>query len=306
MQPNQAKLSAFLANARKAAQAQQAQGIKPKEPAKQPVRVIIKEVKEVKKKENTEIKKEIPKTPAAEEKKPELSQSKTGKTVKIGNSAFELVSQDHEFVFQCKNCGVCCRKVSVMLNPFDIMQLCAKLKAKTFQVHKLTKFRIDKKTNLPVCFLNTDPQCGFLSKDKRCLVYNERPFRCRGYPIGVHRAQPAQPEEYFLYHMPGCSANKLKQGESIGKNKISVRQSLKKDEFVKYQKYENDWKKATAEISKDYKPTNENHQKFIKICYDFDSKVFKKMTGKSLPKEPDKKFQFIIELAKKEFLSINS
>uniref|UniRef100_A0A6M3LY97 Putative zinc-or iron-chelating protein n=1 Tax=viral metagenome TaxID=1070528 RepID=A0A6M3LY97_9ZZZZ len=73
-------------------------------------------------------------------------------------------------VFEClKNCGKCCRGVSVSQEFFE-------------KHHPEVPYRIDKRGNY--VHANADV-CVWLGKDKKCTIYKDRPPACKEFGSGI-------------------------------------------------------------------------------------------------------------------------
>lgn len=123
---------------------------------------------------------------------------------------------DNKFTFRCHNelkCFTkCCRGISILLTPYDIVMLKNRLALSSGEFLALyTIPRILEKTDLPVItlkFMDDDLQsCPFVKEDG-CLVYTDRPTTCRYYPLGVaslsHKEGADGDEFYFFIHEPHC------------------------------------------------------------------------------------------------------
>lgn len=125
---------------------------------------------------------------------------------------------DETFQFGCHNrlaCFTqCCRDINIPLTPVDVLRLSRRLELDTgvfLARHALSPFSKD--LNLPVHFLKMredDPQkrCPFLDEEKGCGVYEDRPWSCRMYPVGL-AMPPARAGEtpeplYFLFEDDFC------------------------------------------------------------------------------------------------------
>ncbi|MFH1176983.1 MAG: YkgJ family cysteine cluster protein [Acidobacteriota bacterium] len=108
--------------------------------------------------------------------------------------------------------NTCCRDVNILLTPVDVLKLArrAGLHTKEFlDTHTLVP--ITKDLHLPVVILKMgaapDKLCPFLGENG-CTVYDERPWACRMYPLGM--AMPparagVEPEPvYFIFEDDFC------------------------------------------------------------------------------------------------------
>lgn len=126
------------------------------------------------------------------------------------------LSADESFVFSCHP-GVpcfnrCCADVNIILTPLDVLRLARRLDLPTrafLDRHTLTP--ITKELHLPVVMLrmNDDERksCPFVG-EQGCTVYEDRPWACRMYPVGMGippaRAGVEPAPVYFLFEDDFC------------------------------------------------------------------------------------------------------
>jgi len=129
---------------------------------------------------------------------------------------YPRMSKDDAFQFACHP-GVscfnnCCADVNIFLTPYDVIRLKNRLGISSQDfLDKYTIMPFDKNLNYPVILLqmNEDDQkrCPFVAK-AGCQVYDDRPWSCRMYPLGL--ASPKEgnkdvPEDfYFLLKEAVC------------------------------------------------------------------------------------------------------
>jgi Fe-S-cluster containining protein len=123
---------------------------------------------------------------------------------------------DETFAFSCHP-GVpcfnrCCADVNIVLTPLDVLRLARRLGVSTrdfLDTHTLTP--ITKELHLPVVMLRMSSdegkRCPFVGP-QGCTVYEDRPWACRMYPLGM-ALPPAragvEPEPvYFLFEDEYC------------------------------------------------------------------------------------------------------
>lgn len=129
------------------------------------------------------------------------------------------LEEDTKFSFACHP-GVpcfntCCRDVNIVLTPLDVLQLARAKGLETgefLETHTLNP--ITKELHLPVVMLkmgdDEEKLCPFLG-EKGCTVYDQRPWACRMYPVGM-AIPPAragvEPEPiYFLFDDDHCQGS---------------------------------------------------------------------------------------------------
>lgn len=128
--------------------------------------------------------------------------------------------KESKFKFNChKNISCfnkCCSDVNIFLTPYDIIRLKNSLKISSQEfLDRHTFLPIDEKQNHPVVMLkmnnDEDKTCPFVG-DNGCSVYEDRPWPCRMFPLGV--ASPKEigvngdGEFYFILEEPICQGYK--------------------------------------------------------------------------------------------------
>jgi Fe-S-cluster containining protein len=101
---------------------------------------------------------------------------------------------DEEFSFACHNglgCfGKCCADVNIFLTPLDVLKLARRIGKTTTEVlDQHTMMPITKDLHLPVVMLkmlgeDEGKRCPFVDENG-CTVYEDRPWSCRMYPVGM-------------------------------------------------------------------------------------------------------------------------
>jgi hypothetical protein len=114
---------------------------------------------------------------------------------------YPRMSKDDTFKFACHP-GVscfndCCRDVNIFLTPYDVIRLKNRLGISSQEFldeHTLLPF--DKGLNYPVVLLQMNEEdqkrCPFVAEEG-CTVYEDRPWACRMYPLGL--ASPKEGNE---------------------------------------------------------------------------------------------------------------
>jgi uncharacterized protein len=126
------------------------------------------------------------------------------------------VGLDDKFKFACHK-GVscftkCCRGISIMLTPYDIVRLKNRLQLSSEEFLAIyTTPHLLEKTDLPVVTLklldDKEESCPFV-RDDGCILYEDRPSTCRYYPLGVaaltHKEGADDKGFFFFVHEPHC------------------------------------------------------------------------------------------------------
>lgn len=129
---------------------------------------------------------------------------------------YPRLSEDSKFCFKCYP-GVpcfndCCGDVNIFLTPYDIIRLRKNLGITTEEfLKKYTISPFDKNLKYPVVMLkmeeNEKKSCPFVS-EAGCDVYEDRPWACRMYPLGLASPKEAdkgkEDEFYFLLKEDVC------------------------------------------------------------------------------------------------------
>lgn len=117
---------------------------------------------------------------------------------KINN--YPKLTKDVKFHFECKpgiECfNKCCNDVNIFLTPYDIIRLRKALGISSSEfLPNYTILPITSNLRHPIVMLKMDSKtlnCPFLSENG-CSVYEDRPWSCRMFPVGV--ASPNQAEK---------------------------------------------------------------------------------------------------------------
>ncbi|MFA4837419.1 MAG: YkgJ family cysteine cluster protein, partial [Dehalococcoidia bacterium] len=114
---------------------------------------------------------------------------------------------EHAFKFDCHtqvSCfGKCCRDVNIFLTPYDVLRMKNALGIPSAEfLEKYATPLILEENQLPVLLLkmgedDADKKCPFVS-DAGCTIYNDRPWSCRMYPVGLasSKTQTSAGEEF--------------------------------------------------------------------------------------------------------------
>ncbi|MBN2243318.1 MAG: YkgJ family cysteine cluster protein [Acidobacteria bacterium] len=137
---------------------------------------------------------------------------------------YPRLGPDDRFAFRCcqsLECFTsCCRDVSIVLTPYDIIRMKRALEIDSssfLDKYTISPFTRDQK--IPAVLLKMDPQtksCPFVSSEKGCRIYANRPWACRMYPLGMAEPDNPTPEDrrfYFLLKEDNCLGHR--EGRSI-------------------------------------------------------------------------------------------
>ena len=103
------------------------------------------------------------------------------------------LSSEGKFRFACHpeiSCfGKCCANINIFLTPYDVLRMKNALGISSSEfLEKYTVPLILEENKLPVVVLkmgdDEEKKCPFLS-DQGCTIYDDRPWSCRMYPLGL-------------------------------------------------------------------------------------------------------------------------
>jgi len=154
---------------------------------------------------------------------------------------YPRLSRDDKFTFKCHP-GVpcyneCCADINIFLTPYDIIRLKNNLGITSDEFLKqYTISPFDQNLKYPVMLLkmrdDEKKSCHFVA-EKGCTVYEDRPWACRMYPVGL--ASPGENHEeldkefYFLLEESSCKGH-------LEKNEQSISEWLKDQGIEEYDK----------------------------------------------------------------------
>jgi hypothetical protein len=141
---------------------------------------------------------------------------------------YPRLDKSSHFTFRCHP-GVpcfneCCGDINIFLTPYDIVRLKQHLGITSTEfLARYTISPFDKNLKYPVLLLqmndDENKSCPFVSK-QGCEVYENRPWACRMYPLGL--AQPGETsaeldsEFYFLLKESMCKGHLEDHDQTVG------------------------------------------------------------------------------------------
>ena len=191
---------------------------------------------------------------------------------------------DDRFTFRCGPelaCfGHCCRDVTIVLTPFDVLRLKTALgmdSSEFLEKHTISpRFEGQK---FPIVILKMDEegakQCPFLNVGQAeglphqgCGVYAHRPWACRMYPLGAAEPKSPTPTDqpfHFLVREDLCQGH----GEAC---EVSVRQWISRQGAEEYEMMGAGFKELTLHDfwDGDRPLTEAQADMFYMACYDLD------------------------------------
>lgn len=186
---------------------------------------------------------------------------------------------DGTFRFACHpglSCfTLCCRRVRIVLYPYDIIRLKQRLDITSEQFLDKYADIIPQDECLPTVTLrmadNEENTCPFLSK-MGCTVYNDRPTDCRTYPLerAVDRSLPqSRPKDYYFVHR---AEHCLGHNES---REWTVPEWIKDQELQPFNQKNDLWVEIDTLIRATPSATKESYEKQRKMafmaCYNLDA-----------------------------------
>jgi len=191
----------------------------------------------------------------------------------------DRLTEDDTFSFSCHP-GVpcfnnCCGDVNIVLTPYDILRLKNRLGITSEEFHdRFALMPFTKEQRLPAVVIkmleDEGKPCPFLG-DEGCTVYEDRPWACRMYPMGL--AAPGQGEAekdqegfYFLLQEDKCKGH----GE---KRELTVGQWLDEQGIRPYDEMGEEFKELTLHpfFEKGGNLTPQQMHMFFLACFDLDA-----------------------------------
>jgi len=140
---------------------------------------------------------------------------------------YPRLSKESRFKFKCHP-GVacfndCCADVNIFLTPYDIIRLKNRLGITSAEfLSKYTISPFDKNLKYPVVLLKMDENekktCPFVG-EKGCKVYEDRPWSCRMYPLGLASSkddsETKDREFFFLLKETICKGFEEQQEQTV-------------------------------------------------------------------------------------------
>jgi Fe-S-cluster containining protein len=167
----------------------------------------------------------------------------------------------------------CCADVTIFLTPYDVLRMKRSLGVSSEEFlarYTLVPFSKDQRLPVVVLKMNEDEgkRCPFVT-DQGCGIYNDRPWSCRMYPMGLaspkESACPGQQEFYFLMEEEHC------KGFAAGEE-LTVREWLENQGIVEYNEMGEYFKEITLHdaLRKGEILDPEKMEMYYLGCYDLD------------------------------------
>jgi Fe-S-cluster containining protein len=185
---------------------------------------------------------------------------------------------DSKFQFSCHpkvSCfNHCCGDVNIFLTPYDVMRMKNRLGISSTEfMNKFTAMPIDRNQRFPVILFRMKEEegkpCPFVDQEKGCTIYEDRPWSCRMYPLGL--ASPKEDnarmekEFYFLMKEDVCRGHEEEK-------EFTVREWLENQGIAEYDNKGKEFKELTLhdffEQGNELSP--QQMEMFFTACYDLD------------------------------------
>lgn len=137
---------------------------------------------------------------------------------------FKQLKRDDTFCFSCKkeySCfNQCCTDTNIFLTPYDVLRMRNRLNISSEEfLDKYTIQPFTKEQKLPVVLLklldDDKKHCSFV-REEGCAIYEDRPWSCRMYPIGLasqKTRQEAPGNEFFFFQEDDFCEGRLSDQE---------------------------------------------------------------------------------------------
>lgn len=140
---------------------------------------------------------------------------------------FTQLKKDDKFCFTCKkeySCfNQCCTDTNIFLTPYDVLRIRHRLQISSEEfLEKYTIQPFTKDQKLPVVILKMSDDdkkhCQFV-REEGCSIYEDRPWSCRMYPIGLasQKSRIDEPGNEFFFKQKDdfCEGHTSKQEWTI-------------------------------------------------------------------------------------------
>jgi hypothetical protein len=174
----------------------------------------------------------------------------------------------------------CCGKTTIILPPYDILRLRARLRIPSGDFLKTyTRQELHDKSGLPLVIMDMEKfggRCPFVRPVTGCQVYSDRPATCRYYPIGQGTLVTEQglDEFYFYIREDHCRGFEEEAEWTVA--------SWREDQGVdKYDEMNREWKAMMLRRGPEGGPVTDErgNRLFYMVAYDLDQ--FRRFVFKS-------------------------
>jgi Fe-S-cluster containining protein len=183
---------------------------------------------------------------------------------------------DDRFTFACNpqmSCfGHCCRDVSIVLTPYDVLRMKRSLRMDSSEFLEQYTLRMQNvEQKFPIVILKMaeteSKPCQFLTA-QGCGIYRDRPWACRMYPLGLAEPKSATPNDmpfHFLIQENIC------HGHTEGVS-LSVREWIECQGIEEFEMMSGAFKELTLHDfwNNGRALTAKQADMFYMACYDLD------------------------------------
>lgn len=184
-----------------------------------------------------------------------------------------------KFSFSCKpgmSCfNKCCNDVNIFLTPYDIIRMKNRLGISSTEfLKKYTLIPLEENLKHPVVMFRMQEgslDCNFVDKEKGCTIYEDRPWACRMFPVGLASpgddSRDLDEEFYFLLKEEVC-----KGFEEEGAKEWTVEEWMKDQGVEEYVEMGDLFKDISLhpriQSNRPMEPVK--LEMFYTVCYDID------------------------------------
>lgn len=196
---------------------------------------------------------------------------------------------DHKFKFSCHpgvSCfGKCCANVNIFLTPYDVLRMKNAKGITSSEFLKEYTLPLSLEENqLPVVLLkmteDEEKKCPFVSDDGICSIYENRPWACRMYPIGLASSKTGDGDEGEEFCFIVDESDVLCKGFGED-NELTIKEWMDSQDVGTFNKKSASYMQFTLHpYLQEKKELGEGKiQMFFTACYDLDG--FRKMLFES-------------------------
>lgn len=173
--------------------------------------------------------------------------------------------------------GKCCANINIFLTPYDVLRMKNAKGISSSEFLKEYTIPLSLGENqLPVILLkmneDDEKKCPFVSDDGMCTIYNDRPWACRMYPIGLASSKTGTGDEGEEFCFIVNESDELCKGFEEG-NEISIGEWMGGQDVAEFNEKSASFMQLTLHPHlKEKKVLEEGKiQMFLTACYDLDS-----------------------------------
>ncbi|NQT72435.1 MAG: YkgJ family cysteine cluster protein [Chloroflexi bacterium] len=181
--------------------------------------------------------------------------------------------------------GKCCANVNIFLTPYDVLRMKNAKGISSTEFLKEYTFPLSLEENqLPVVLLkmteDEEKKCPFVSDDGICSIYDDRPWACRMYPIGLASSKTGVGDEGEEFCFIVDEKDTLCKG-FLEDNELTIKEWMDSQDVGNFNKKSESYMQFTLHPHlQEKKELGEGKiQIFFTACYDLDG--FRKMIFES-------------------------